>query len=55
MEAESNRIENEIKQFQNTPTGRLWAGRTLVGGLMMPVSGRITSPFGYRYHPTLGV
>jgi len=53
MEAESNRIESEIKQFQNTPTGRLWAGRTLVGGLVMPVSGQITSPFGYRYHPIL--
>lgn len=55
LEAESNRIESEIRAFQSTPAGRLWAGKVLVGGLLMPVSGGISSRFGYRFHPILGV
>lgn len=55
LEAESRRIESEIQRMQSTPLGRAWSNRVFRGGLMMPVSGRFTSRFGYRRHPITGV
>ena len=47
LEAESARIEEEIRAAQQT-------GGTNPGVLGWPVSGTVTSPFGYRTHPILG-
>ena len=55
LERESNQIEAEIRRIQNTPVGRKWQARAFRGGLTMPVSGRISSRFGYRVHPITGV
>ena len=51
LEAQSRRIENQIRQYQNTSAGRARLARAFKGGLSMPLSGRITSTFGYRRHP----
>lgn len=53
--AQSQRIEEEIRRIQSTPAGRARYARTFRGGLALPVSGRITSRFGYRVHPITGV
>lgn len=55
LEAESAQIDNAIRQYQSTPQGRKWAATVLKGGLIRPISGRITSSFGYRVHPILHV
>ena len=53
--AQSQRIEEQIRQIQSTPAGRARYARTFRGGLLMPVSGSIGSRFGYRVHPITGV
>ncbi len=49
--AKSREIEAEIRRIQSTPAGRARYARTFKGGLLMPVSGSISSRFGYRVHP----
>lgn len=49
--AKSAEIEDQIRRIQRTPGGQARYARAFRGGLMMPVSGRITSRFGYRVHP----
>lgn len=51
LEAESQAIEEQIRRIQNTPAGAKRAAKAFTGGLIYPVSGRITSRFGYRVHP----
>lgn len=51
LEQESQQIEDQIRRIQNTPAGLKRSSRAFHGGLMFPVSGRITSTFGYRVHP----
>jgi murein DD-endopeptidase MepM/ murein hydrolase activator NlpD len=53
LENESSRIEQEIQARQNTASGRRRLARAFRGGLIAPVSGRISSGFGYRFHPIL--
>lgn len=53
--AKSQEIENQIRAIQNTPRGQARYAQAFKGGLRMPVSGRITSRFGYRNHPITGV
>lgn len=55
LEAESRRIGEEIRRYQSTPQGRKMYAKKFSGGLSLPVNGRITSRFGYRYHPITGV
>lgn len=55
LEAQSRLIESQIRQYQTTRVGRMWRARPFKGGLVMPVRGRISSRFGYRYHPILHV
>lgn len=55
LEAESRRIESQIRAYQSTAVGQQWAAKKFVGGLLMPVNGRLTSKFGYRTHPITGV
>ena len=43
--------KTQIRQHQTTRIGRKWLARPFRGGLMMPVSGKISSRFGYRVHP----
>jgi murein DD-endopeptidase MepM/ murein hydrolase activator NlpD len=51
LENQSARIEQEIQARQRTPSGRRRMARVFRGGLLAPVSGRISSTFGYRFHP----
>jgi murein DD-endopeptidase MepM/ murein hydrolase activator NlpD len=51
LEAESQAIEDQIRRYQSTPAGIKRSARAFHGGLTFPVSGRITSTFGYRVHP----
>ena len=51
LEAQSRRIENQIRQYQNTSAGKASLAKAFKGGLSMPLSGRITSTFAYRRHP----
>jgi len=53
--AESQRIEETIRRLQNTPAGRRRYARRYAGSLGLPVAGRISSGFGYRYHPILHI
>jgi len=55
LEAESRSIEEQIRRIQSTPAGMKRSARAFHGGLSFPVSGRITSTFGYRVHPITGV
>lgn len=56
LERESQRIENTIRDMYKTQKNKknLYPGK-LTGSLSLPVSGRITSQFGYRVHPITGV
>ena len=51
MERESSRIESQIRSYQAANSGRVTPYR---GHFMMPVRGRLSSPFGYRTHPISG-
>jgi murein DD-endopeptidase MepM/ murein hydrolase activator NlpD len=53
--AQSRAIERQIRDFQSTSKGRRWLARRFTGSLGLPLSGRITSTFGYRRHPITGV
>ncbi len=53
LEAESKSIEALIRRMQRTASGARRFAKQFVGGLSWPVSGSITSGFGYRMHPIL--
>lgn len=56
LERKSNEIENQIQRMQSGPgTYRGKYNGVFKGGLIAPVSGKITSSFGYRRHPITGV
>lgn len=49
--AKSEEIGAAIQRYQSSRRSSGHYSRTFSGGLSMPVSGRITSRFGYRIHP----
>ncbi len=51
--AASRQISAMIRRMQATPQGRRRLATPWHGSFTMPVYGRITSPFGMRYHPIL--
>lgn len=67
LQAERNQLESQIaaemqasssigamiRRLQATPQGRKRMAQTWHGSFTMPVNGRITSPFGRRFHPIL--
>lgn len=54
MEAEEHAIEDAIRRAESTPQGQKMLRTAFKGGFVSPVSGRVTSPFGYRHHPITG-
>ena len=55
LEAESRSIEEQIRRIQSTPAGLKRSAKAFHGGLSFPVSGRVSSTFGYRVHPITGI
>jgi murein DD-endopeptidase MepM/ murein hydrolase activator NlpD len=53
LEKASNEVANFLRRQEATPQGRARAAIPYHGGFSFPVSGRITSPFGMRFHPIL--
>lgn len=53
LEKASNEVANFLRRMEATPEGRARAAIPYHGGFSFPVSGRITSPFGMRFHPIL--
>jgi murein DD-endopeptidase MepM/ murein hydrolase activator NlpD len=53
LEQDSRQLGAMLARWRYTPTGRKWEAKTFSGGFVMPVSGHITSGFGYRMHPIL--
>jgi murein DD-endopeptidase MepM/ murein hydrolase activator NlpD len=54
LERESNAIARMLRAMLATPAGRARYNRHYSGGMGgLPVRGRITSGFGYRFHPIL--
>ena len=51
LEQDSREIENMLQRLQKTPEGRERSAKPWTGKFRMPVSGRISSPYGYRQHP----
>lgn len=51
LEANSRQIERMIRRMMVTPRGRQRSSVVWRGNFRMPVSGRITSGYGYRIHP----
>lgn len=54
MEEEEAAIEAEIRRAESTPMGQKMLNTAFKGGFVSPVSGRVTSRFGYRHHPITG-
>ena len=54
LAAKSEEIAAAIRRFQASPRGRRLYAQAFTGALGLPVSGRITSRFGYRIHPITG-
>ena len=52
MEAESRSIESMLARMQRSGGSGGYSG-TWSGSLLKPVNGRLTSPFGMRFHPIL--
>jgi murein DD-endopeptidase MepM/ murein hydrolase activator NlpD len=55
LEAKSQEIEEQIRRIQSMPGSTSRYAGVYRGGLMLPVHGRLSSPFGYRRHPITGV
>jgi murein DD-endopeptidase MepM/ murein hydrolase activator NlpD len=55
MEADSRDIAAQLQRIQRSPSGRARYSTPWRGSFMRPVEGAITSGFGYRMHPILGV
>lgn len=51
--AASRQVSAMIRRLQATPAGRRRMATPWHGSFTMPVNGRITSPFGMRFHPIL--
>ena len=51
--AASRQISSMIRRLQATPQGRKRLATPWHGSFTIPVNGRITSPFGKRFHPIL--
>ena len=51
LEAASREVERQIWEASRTPAGRRRSARPFRGSLGLPVSGKVTSDFGYRRHP----
>jgi murein DD-endopeptidase MepM/ murein hydrolase activator NlpD len=54
LEHESSNFESMIRRMERTPQGRKRLAQAWHGTFLRPVPGRITSPFGMRYHPIIG-
>lgn len=54
LEQESANFESMIRRMERTPQGMRRLARAWHGSFLRPVPGRITSPFGMRYHPVIG-
>lgn len=55
QEEASEQVSRMLDELSRTPEGRARASVPWTGRFSPPVSGRITSRFGYRVHPVLGV
>lgn len=55
MEADSRDIAAQLHRVQRSPGGRVRYSTPWRGSFMRPVGGGITSGYGYRMHPILGV
>jgi murein DD-endopeptidase MepM/ murein hydrolase activator NlpD len=53
LEKASNEVANFLRRLVATPEGRARAAIPYHGGFAFPVGGRVTSPFGMRFHPVL--
>ena len=51
LEQDSREIENMLQRVQKTAEGRERSAKPWTGKFHMPVSGRISSSYGYRRHP----
>lgn len=54
MEQASRDVSAMLRRLQNTPAGRKRYAKRFSGGFLRPVSGEVSSPYGYRVHPILG-
>jgi murein DD-endopeptidase MepM/ murein hydrolase activator NlpD len=55
LEQDSRDIQAMLRRMQATPAGQKRLAEHFNGNFLRPVGGRITSGFGYRMHPILGV
>ena len=51
LEQDSREIENMLQRVQKTPEGKERSAKPWTDKFRMPVSGRISSSYGYRRHP----